>query len=123
MARNFALLSTSLQDALHLVLPPVAVTLGQTPPAGVAPATKTVAAGCVSERRKTVAILEEGALAPPDAQAALVGGDGGPAPVYRRPRSKGAIGWVQTCMSTRISLEAMAALGWRKRDTSTEAVC
>ncbi len=49
-----------------------------------------VAAGCVSERRKTVAILEEGALAPPDAQAALVGGDGGPAPVYRRPRSKGA---------------------------------
>lgn len=49
-----------------------------------------VAAGCVSERRKTVAILEEGALAPPDAKAALVGGDGGPAPVYRRPRSKGA---------------------------------
>ena len=49
-----------------------------------------VAAGCVSERRKTVAILEEGALAPPAAQAALVGGDGGPAPVYRRPRSKGA---------------------------------
>jgi uncharacterized protein (DUF169 family) len=47
MARNFALLSTSLQDALQLALPPVAVTLGQTAPAGVAPVTQTVAAGCV----------------------------------------------------------------------------
>ncbi len=34
-----------------------------------------VATGCVSQRPKSVAILEEGALAPPDARAALVGGD------------------------------------------------
>jgi hypothetical protein len=44
--------------------------------------------GCVSERHKTVAILEEGALAPPDATAALVGGDGRASSGYRRPRSK-----------------------------------
>lgn len=45
------------------------------------------ATGCVTERQKSVAILEEGSLAPPEARAALVGGAGRGARGYRRPRS------------------------------------
>lgn len=53
---------------------------------GVAVAT----GGCVTQREKTVALLEEGAFAPPEARAALVGGAGDPARGYRRPRSGAA---------------------------------
>lgn len=46
MARDFASLSQSFQTSLKLALPPVAVTLGQAAPDGVAPVKQTVAAGC-----------------------------------------------------------------------------
>ena len=46
MSTDFAALSRTLTESLHLTLAPVAVTTTDTPPAGVAAATDSVPAGC-----------------------------------------------------------------------------